>query len=115
MIPPSRTHVASICRFIVTRGGLSHKPGCFSRSPRQISAVNFSNIEIRQTNVDDDNDDDDDDNDDDNKHPRFKPLTILRLVWAKKGSDSSNWVEFPSSSSGALRRGGLVTSAVRVH
>ena len=28
-----------------------HKPGGFSRSPRQINAVNLSNIEIWQTNV----------------------------------------------------------------
>ena len=43
-----------IWRFIVVRGGLSHKPGGFSRSPCQINAVNFHNIEICQINVIDD-------------------------------------------------------------
>ena len=42
-----------MCRLIGIRGGLSHKPGGFLRSPRQINAVNFPNIEIRQINVDD--------------------------------------------------------------
>ena len=69
LIWPSRTHGAPICRLIVIRGGLSHKPGGFSRSPCKIDGVNFSNIEIRQINVDDD--------DDSNEH-QYLECTLFR-------------------------------------
>ena len=55
LIWPSHKHAATTCRFIVIQGGLSHKPGGFLRSPRQIDAVNFiCNIEIQQIYIVDD-------------------------------------------------------------
>ena len=60
---PSRTYAAPHFLYINdSRGGPSHKPGGFLRSPRYYLKLKFyCFLLLRQINDDDDDDDDDDD------------------------------------------------------